>query len=130
MPLSISSSSLPFPPPLLPSSLPFPPPLLPTHRGSQDLHLALLHPRELAVHTLTSHQSEEGVQHTLTLVYHHALQRTAANMTWGPFGAAEGPLTYDTTFYLVFPLSSFDCYKNWTVGKPGNKSNHFTVGRS
>ena len=23
--------------------------------------------------------------------------------------------TYDTTPYLVFPLSSFDCYKNWTA---------------
>jgi len=59
-------------------------------QGSQTLHLALLHPRELTVHTLTSSQTEDGVQHALTLVYRHKFQRTTANMTWGPFGGARG----------------------------------------
>ena len=60
--------------------------LLPLCRGSEDIHLAVLHPRELRVHSLVSMETEQGPQYSLSLAYRHQLQRTACNMVIGPFG--------------------------------------------
>nr|XP_032806924.1 protein PTHB1 isoform X1 [Petromyzon marinus]XP_032806925.1 protein PTHB1 isoform X1 [Petromyzon marinus] len=60
--------------------------------GSELLHLAILHPRKLAVYTVTgaSGTVEHGNQYQLRLMYEHNLQRTACNMTCGPFGEVKG----------------------------------------
>ena len=61
-----------------------------TFRGSSQLHLALLHSRELAVYLLFTEQNHQGLTYMLNLVYKHNLSRTAYNMTWGAFGNNEG----------------------------------------
>uniref|UniRef100_A0A8C9TUQ7 Bardet-Biedl syndrome 9 n=1 Tax=Scleropages formosus TaxID=113540 RepID=A0A8C9TUQ7_SCLFO len=59
---------------------------------SDLLHLAVLHPRKLSVYavTATAGNVEHGIQYQLRLVYEHNLQRTACNMTYGPFGGVTG----------------------------------------
>ncbi|XP_036395450.1 protein PTHB1 [Megalops cyprinoides] len=59
---------------------------------SDLLHLAVLHPRKLSVYSVTGTAGnvEHGVQYQLRLVYEHNLQRTACNMTYGPFGGVTG----------------------------------------
>ncbi|XP_067305516.1 protein PTHB1 isoform X2 [Pseudorasbora parva] len=59
---------------------------------SDLLHLAVLHPRKLSVYAVsgTSGNVEHGDQYQLRLVYEHNLQRTACNMTFGPFGGVSG----------------------------------------
>ncbi|KAG9334657.1 hypothetical protein JZ751_007374 [Albula glossodonta] len=59
---------------------------------SDLLHLAVLHPRKLSVYAITGTAGnvEHGVQYQLRLVYEHNLQRTACNMTYGPFGGVTG----------------------------------------
>ncbi|KAJ8377428.1 hypothetical protein AAFF_G00260330 [Aldrovandia affinis] len=59
---------------------------------SDLLHLAVLHPRKLSVYAITGTAGnvEHGVQYQLRLVYQHNLQRTACNMTYGPFGGVTG----------------------------------------
>jgi len=54
--------------------------------------LAVLHPRKLAVYTLTSTAGavEHGAQYKLQMVYQHNLQRTSFNMCYGPFGQILG----------------------------------------
>ena len=59
-------------------------------RGSSQLHLALLHPREVAVYLLSTEINDQGLTYMLNLVYKHSLPRTACNMTWGPFGGHNG----------------------------------------
>lgn len=58
--------------------------------ASSQLHIALLHPRQLTVYTLGWVQNEQGTQYNLTTLYTHSLERTAFNMIWGPFGGAKG----------------------------------------
>lgn len=55
---------------------------------SELLHLALLHPSKLSVYAVsgTAGNVEHGNQYQLRLIYEHNLQRTACNMTYGPFG--------------------------------------------
>ncbi|KAM3873067.1 protein PTHB1 [Diretmus argenteus] len=59
---------------------------------SELLHLAVLHPRKLSVYSVsgTAGNVEHGAQYQLKLVYEHNLQRTACNMTYGPFGGVTG----------------------------------------
>ncbi|KAL4657494.1 protein PTHB1 [Arapaima gigas] len=59
---------------------------------SDLLHLSVLHPRKLSVYavTATAGNVEHGIQYQLRLVYEHNLQRTACNMTYGPFGGVTG----------------------------------------
>ncbi|XP_073781881.1 protein PTHB1 isoform X4 [Danio rerio] len=59
---------------------------------SESLHLAVLHPRKLSVYAVsgTAGNVEHGDQYQLRLVYEHNLQRTACNMTYGPFGGVTG----------------------------------------
>ncbi|KAJ8290864.1 hypothetical protein GJAV_G00018490 [Gymnothorax javanicus] len=59
---------------------------------SDLLHLAVLHPRKLSVYAITGTAGnvEHGDQYQLRLVYEHNLQRTACNMTYGPFGGVTG----------------------------------------
>ncbi|TSN21177.1 Protein PTHB1 [Bagarius yarrelli] len=59
---------------------------------SELLHLAVLHPRKLSIYVMTGTAGnvEHGDQYQLRLVYEHNLQRTACNMTYGPFGGVTG----------------------------------------
>ena len=67
-------------------------------RGSKEIHLAVLHPRDVVVYSLTSLSSDDpsGLdqsladqtstdQYQLTPAYKNPLTRTACNMTFGPF---------------------------------------------
>lgn len=60
--------------------------------GSEMLHLAVLHSRKLCVYSVsgTLGNVEHGNQYQIKLMYEHHLQRTACNMTYGPFGAVKG----------------------------------------
>ncbi|KAM4688353.1 protein PTHB1 [Discoglossus pictus] len=60
--------------------------------GTELLHLAVLHPRKLCVYSVsgTLGNVEHGNQHQIKLMYEHNLQRTACNMTHGPFGGVKG----------------------------------------
>ncbi|XP_032228416.1 protein PTHB1 isoform X2 [Nematostella vectensis] len=60
--------------------------------GSESLHLALLHPRKLAIYSVqaVSGAVDHGNHYTLNLVYEHLLERSAFNMTIGPFGGVKG----------------------------------------
>ncbi|KAL4217063.1 Protein PTHB1 [Mactra antiquata] len=60
--------------------------------GSDKLHLAVLHPRKLAVYNVAemSGAVEHGTQYQMTLAYEHKLQRTAYNFCYGPFGQVKG----------------------------------------
>ncbi|XDV41008.1 hypothetical protein PO909_009955 [Leuciscus waleckii] len=75
----------------------FPEPVVQVELGkfvscSELLHLAVLHPRKLSVYAVsgTAGNVEHGDQYQLRLVYEHNLQRTACNMTYGPFGGVTG----------------------------------------
>ncbi|XP_065833993.1 protein PTHB1-like [Oscarella lobularis] len=60
--------------------------------GSAALHLAVLHPRKFAVYGVsgTSSSVDHGVHYTLAMMYQHGMERTACNMTSGPFGEIKG----------------------------------------
>lgn len=60
--------------------------------GSEMLHLAVLHSRKLCVYSVsgTLGNVEHGNQYQIKLMYEHHLQRTACNMTYGPFGGVKG----------------------------------------
>ncbi|XP_027622663.1 protein PTHB1 isoform X2 [Tupaia chinensis] len=60
--------------------------------GAETLHLAVLHPRKLCVYSVsgTLGNVEHGNQYQIKLMYEHNLQRTACNMTCGPFGGVKG----------------------------------------
>ncbi|XP_048195445.1 protein PTHB1 isoform X4 [Perognathus longimembris pacificus] len=60
--------------------------------GTEMLHLAVLHTRKLCVYAVsgTLGNVEHGNQYQITLMYEHHLQRTACNMTYGPFGGVKG----------------------------------------
>ncbi|KAK3082884.1 hypothetical protein FSP39_007920 [Pinctada imbricata] len=60
--------------------------------GSDNLHLAVLHPRNLAVYSVsvTSGAVEHGRHFQLKKAYEHKLQRTAFNFCYGPFGGVSG----------------------------------------
>ncbi|XP_072033738.1 protein PTHB1-like isoform X2 [Amphiura filiformis] len=59
---------------------------------SEALHLAVLHPRKLAVYSVSGSTGavEHGSQYQLKLIYEHNLQRTAYNLVIGPFGGVKG----------------------------------------
>nr|XP_023662362.1 protein PTHB1-like isoform X2 [Paramormyrops kingsleyae] len=61
-------------------------------RCSDLLHLAVLHPKKLSVFavTATAGNVDHGIQYQIKLMYEHNLQRTACNMTYGPFGGVTG----------------------------------------
>ncbi|KAG9462559.1 hypothetical protein GDO78_013868, partial [Eleutherodactylus coqui] len=63
-------------------------------RGTELLHLAVLHPKKLCVYSVsgTLGNVEHGNQYQIKLMYEHNLQRTACNMTHGPFGGVKGIL--------------------------------------
>ncbi|XP_025056351.1 protein PTHB1 isoform X3 [Alligator sinensis] len=60
--------------------------------GTELLHLAVLHCRKLCVYAVsgTLGSVEHGNQYHIKLIYEHNLQRTACNMTYGPFGGVKG----------------------------------------
>ncbi|XP_043364694.1 protein PTHB1 isoform X9 [Dermochelys coriacea] len=60
--------------------------------GTELLHLAVLHCRKLCVYAVsgTLGNVEHGNQYQIKLTYEHNLQRTACNMTYGPFGGVKG----------------------------------------
>ncbi|XP_006887665.1 PREDICTED: protein PTHB1 isoform X3 [Elephantulus edwardii] len=60
--------------------------------GTEMLHLAILHSRKLCVYSVsgTLGNVEHGNQYQIKLMYEHNLQRTACNMTYGPFGGVKG----------------------------------------
>ncbi|NWY02205.1 PTHB1 protein, partial [Nothoprocta ornata] len=60
--------------------------------GTEVLHLAVLHCRKLCVYAVsgTLGNVEHGNQYQIKLMYEHNLQRTACNMTYGPFGGVKG----------------------------------------
>ncbi|NXX82031.1 PTHB1 protein, partial [Urocolius indicus] len=60
--------------------------------GTEGLHLAVLHCRKLCVYAVsgTLGNVEHGNQYQIKLMYEHSLQRTACNMTYGPFGGVKG----------------------------------------
>ncbi|NWX20100.1 PTHB1 protein, partial [Aegotheles bennettii] len=60
--------------------------------GTEGLHLAVLHCRKLSVYAVsgTLGNVEHGNQYQIKLMYEHNLQRTACNMTYGPFGGVKG----------------------------------------
>ncbi|XP_075777877.1 protein PTHB1 isoform X5 [Pelodiscus sinensis] len=60
--------------------------------GTELLHLAVLHCRKLCVYAVsgTLGNVEHGNQYQIRLMYEHNLQRTACNMTYGPFGGVKG----------------------------------------
>uniref|UniRef100_A0A674J466 Bardet-Biedl syndrome 9 n=1 Tax=Terrapene triunguis TaxID=2587831 RepID=A0A674J466_9SAUR len=60
--------------------------------GTELLHLAVLHCRKLCVYAVsgTLGNVEHGNQYHVKLMYEHNLQRTACNMTYGPFGGVKG----------------------------------------
>nr|XP_056713671.1 protein PTHB1 [Euleptes europaea] len=60
--------------------------------GTELLHLAVLHCKKLCVYAVsgTLGNTEHGNQYQLKLMYEHNLQRTACNMTYGPFGGIKG----------------------------------------
>ncbi|XP_051012021.1 protein PTHB1 isoform X3 [Acomys russatus] len=60
--------------------------------GTEMLHLAVLHSRKLCVYAVsgTLGNVEHGNQYQIKLMYEHHLQRTACNMTCGPFGGIKG----------------------------------------
>ena len=59
-------------------------------RASSQLHIAVLHPRQLSAYIVGWIVNEQGTQYNLTTVYTHPLERTSCNMIWGPFGGAKG----------------------------------------
>ncbi|XP_071942795.1 protein PTHB1-like [Antedon mediterranea] len=60
--------------------------------ASDGIHVAVLHPRKLAVYSLSGSQGavEHGSHYQLNLMYEHNLQRTSYNMTKGNFGGVKG----------------------------------------
>ncbi|XP_041374621.1 protein PTHB1-like [Gigantopelta aegis] len=60
--------------------------------GSAKLYLAILHPKKLAVYNVTAVSGAvgHGQQYQFNLLYEHALQRTACNITFGSFGGVKG----------------------------------------
>uniref|UniRef100_F7EHB9 Bardet-Biedl syndrome 9 n=1 Tax=Callithrix jacchus TaxID=9483 RepID=F7EHB9_CALJA len=60
--------------------------------GTEMLHLAVLHSRKLCVYSVSGilGNVEHGNQYQMKLIYEHNLQRTACNMTYGPFGGVKG----------------------------------------
>ncbi|XP_050165315.1 protein PTHB1 isoform X2 [Myiozetetes cayanensis] len=60
--------------------------------GTEGLHLAVLHCRKLCVYAVSGALGnvEHGNQYQIKLMYEHNLQRTACNMTYGPFGGVKG----------------------------------------
>lgn len=60
--------------------------------GTEVLHLAVLHSRKLCIYSIsgTLGNVEHGNQYQIKLIYEHHLQRTAYNMTYGPFGGVKG----------------------------------------
>ncbi|XP_025956556.2 protein PTHB1 isoform X2 [Dromaius novaehollandiae] len=60
--------------------------------GTEVLHLAVLHCRKLCVYAVsgTLGNVEHGNQYQIKRMYEHNLQRTACNMTYGPFGGVKG----------------------------------------
>ncbi|XP_030830268.1 protein PTHB1 [Strongylocentrotus purpuratus] len=59
---------------------------------SEALHLAVLHPRKLAIYSVQGLTGavEHGSQYQLKLMYEHNLQRTAHSLVVGPFGGVKG----------------------------------------
>ncbi|NWJ06673.1 PTHB1 protein, partial [Crypturellus undulatus] len=60
--------------------------------GTEVLHLAVLHCRKLCVYAVSGMLGnvDHGNQYQIKLMYEHNLQRTACNMTYGPFGGVKG----------------------------------------
>lgn len=59
----------------------------------------------------TAGNVEHGDQYQLRLVYEHNLQRTACNMTYGPFGGVTGTL-YIVCTILILPQDVFNINGN------------------
>nr|XP_023963582.2 protein PTHB1 [Chrysemys picta bellii] len=71
--------------------------------GTELLHLAVLHCRKLCVYAVsgTLGNVEHGNQYHIKLMYEHNLQRTACNMTYGPFGGVKGKLILSELYQVL-----------------------------
>lgn len=60
--------------------------------GSQQFHLAILHPKSIAVYSLVIRggNTDHGEQSALVYVYEHQLRRSAYSLVVGPFGGVKG----------------------------------------
>lgn len=60
--------------------------------GSQQFHLAVLHPRSVAIYSLVIRggNTDHGEQSALVFVYEHQLRRSAYSLIVGPFGGVKG----------------------------------------
>lgn len=60
--------------------------------GSQQYHLAVLHPRSVAIYSLVIRggNTDHGEQSALVFVYEHQLKRTAYSLVVGSFGGVRG----------------------------------------
>lgn len=58
---------------------------------SSDLHLAVLQPRSLTIYAVAIKDGavDHGNQCIMNKIYEHKLERTAANMIYGPFGGVQ-----------------------------------------
>ena len=89
-------------------------------RGTKQVHLALLHPKEVAVYSLSSQSSDDpsgpdqslsepSDQYQLGLVYSHSLSRTSCNVTIGSFGRTEGILLLQSCQEHAFSWKMLVC---------------------
>jgi len=74
-----------------------------SHGGTQ---LAVLHPRKVAVYSVSSPEASYMVMNKL---YEHHLDHTAANMTCGAFGGAKSSADYLAVQSYDGQLSIFEC---------------------
>ena len=76
--------------------------------GDKGLYLAMLHPRKVAVCSITvdTKTEETGVFYNVSQVYSHKLERTACNMCLGPFGNVKSEcLMWQVAVHHFFQLS-------------------------
>lgn len=81
--------------------------------GSENLVLAVLHPRKLSVYSISAFAGTitHGSQYKCEVLYEHNLQRTAYKLCYGPFGGVKGKdficmQSMDGTL-LIFEQESF-----------------------
>lgn len=73
-----------------------------THRVTTENHLAVLLPRSVTIYALAVREGavDHGNQCIMNKIYEHKLERTAANMTHGPFGGVKGCLKFSVILIL------------------------------
>ncbi|KAK2521345.1 Bbs9 [Columba livia] len=85
--------------------------------GTEGLHLAVLHCRKLCVYTVsgTLGTVEHGNQYQIKLMYEHHLQRTACNMTYGPFGGVKEKSEKETLPWKITLIPTLPVSVEWVT---------------